>query len=222
VPGEGEAGGASRGARAAAGRSGQHAARQALTPVRLGVLGGTFDPPHLGHLLAASDAFEALALDRLLFVPAAQQPFKAGRVGASPEQRAAMCELMLGVDARFAVDRSEILRGGLSYTVDTLAALAAAEPGVALFLLIGEDLAEQVGTWREAPRIAELAEIAVMSREAGAAAAPAGGLPMRRIATRRVELSSTEVRARVKAGRPINGYVADPVARYIRDTGLYR
>ncbi len=190
--------------------------------MRLGVLGGTFDPPHLGHLLAASDAYEALALDRLLFVPAAQQPFKAGRVAASPEQRAAMCELMLGVDARFAVERSEILRGGLSYTVDTLAALAAAEPGVALFLLIGEDLADEVGSWRESARIAELAEIAVMSRTAGAASWPAGGLPMRRIATRRVELSSTEVRARVRAGKPINGFVADPVARYIRDTGLYR
>ncbi len=186
------------------------------------MFGGTFDPPHLGHLLAASDAHEALQLDRLLFVPAAQQPFKGDRVGASPEQRAAMCELMLGVDSRFAVDRSEILRGGLSYTVDTLASLSSAEPGAELVLLIGEDLAAQVATWREPERIASLARIAVMSRDAGAAAPAAGGPPMRRIATRRIEISSTEVRARVKAGLPINGFVAEPVARFIRDTSLYR
>jgi nicotinate-nucleotide adenylyltransferase len=190
--------------------------------VRLGVLGGTFDPPHLGHLLAASDALEALSLDRVLFVPAAQQPLKGDRVGATPEQRAKMCELMLGVDARFAVDRSEILRGGLSYTVDTLAGLSAANPGAALVLLIGEDLAAQVATWREPARIAALAEIAVMAREGAAASPASGGPPMRRIATRHIELSSTEVRARVRAGRPINGFVAEPVARFIRDTGLYR
>ena len=96
-------------------------AREALTAVRIGILGGTFDPPHVGHLLAASDAYEALALDRLLFVPAARQPFKGEAVGASPEQRAAMLELMVAGDPRFAVDRSEMEREGLSYTVDTLA-----------------------------------------------------------------------------------------------------
>jgi nicotinate-nucleotide adenylyltransferase len=190
--------------------------------VRLGIFGGTFDPPHVGHLLAASDAFEALALDRLAFVPAAQQPFKAGAVAATPEQRARMLELMAGVDARFSVDHSEILRGGLSYTADTLAALAAANAGAALFLLIGEDLAAQIATWREPQRIASLAEIVVLARGAADAPAAREALPMRRLQTRRVDVSSTEIRARVKAGKPITGFVSEPVARFIRDAGLYR
>jgi len=190
--------------------------------VRLGVLGGTFDPPHVGHLLAASDAVEALALDRLLFVPAARQPFKDAQVVASAEQRARMLELMVAGDARFAVDRSELLRAGLSYTADTLAEVAARHPGATLFLLIGEDLAAEIGGWRDPARIASLAEIVVLARADGGGAAPAGAPPMRRIATRRVELSSTEVRARVRAGKPIAGFVTEPVARFIRDAGLYQ
>ena len=189
--------------------------------MRLGVLGGTFDPPHVGHLLAAGDAAEALALDRLLFVPAARHPFKAHEVHATSEQRARMVELMVDGDARFAVDRTELLRAGVSYTADTLAELAARHPGASLFLLIGEDLAAQVGEWREPARIAALAEIVVLAR--GGAAAPAvGAPPMRRLATRRVDVSSTEIRARVRAGKPIAGFVTDPVARFIRDAGLYQ
>ena len=192
--------------------------------MRIGVLGGTFDPPHVGHLLAASDACEGLALDQLLFVPAAQQPLKAGAVLASAEQRVRMLELMVGVDPRFAVDRSEIERGGLSYTVETLEELASSGryPGAALFLLIGADLAAQLATWREPARIAALAEIVVLARgEAPAPPAP-DGPRMAWLGTRRVDVSSTEIRARVRAGQPINGFVAEPVARFIRDAGLYQ
>jgi nicotinate-nucleotide adenylyltransferase len=114
------------------------------------------------------------------------------------------------------------LRGGLSYTADTLAALAAANAGAALFLLIGEDLAAQIATWREPQRIASLAEIVVLARGAADAPAAREALPMRRLQTRRVDVSSTEIRARVKAGKPITGFVSEPVARFIRDAGLYR
>ncbi|HEU4642856.1 MAG TPA: nicotinate-nucleotide adenylyltransferase [Gemmatimonadaceae bacterium] len=207
------------------GAAGDRLGAEALTRVRLGLLGGTFDPPHVGHLLAASDAYEALALDRLLFVPAAVQPFKSGQVEATPAQRLRMLQLMVGDDPRFAVDPIEIDRSGLSYTVDTLAALAEREPGARRFLLIGEDLAGQIGSWREPRRIAELAEIVVLVRgdgggAGGTPAAPA--LPITRIATRRVDVSSTEVRARVRAGRPIRGFVTDAVADFIRSAGLYR
>jgi nicotinate-nucleotide adenylyltransferase len=192
--------------------------------VRLGVFGGTFDPPHIGHLLAASDAYEALALDRLIFVPAAVQPFKVSAVLASPQQRLRMVELMIGDDPRFVVDPIEIDRTGLSFTVDTLAALTARQPGAQHFFLIGEDLAEQIATWREPQRIAELATIVVVSRGDGPPAeqrSAGGAVPFVRIATRRIDVSSTEIRERVRAGKRIHGFVTEAVAEFIGVTGLY-
>lgn len=191
--------------------------------MRLGVLGGTFDPPHVGHLLAASDAFEALALDKLLFVPAAVPPYKARSVKGTAEQRLRMLELTIGSDPRFEVSRLELDRDGLSFTVDTLAALSAKMPGVSLFMLIGEDLATQIASWRDSARIAELATIVVLVRETGAtSSALESSLPMLRLATRRLDLSSTEIRDRVRAGRSIHGFVPDAVAAFIDAAGLYR
>jgi len=193
--------------------------------VRIGVFGGTFDPPHVGHLLAASDAYEALTLDRLLFVPAGVQPFKVGAVHATARQRLEMLALLVNADQRFAVDPIEIEREGLSFTVDTLAALAARQPGATLFLLVGEDLAGQIATWRESARIADLAEIVVLSRPGCEPAASMPGavtLPMRRLQTRRIELSSREIRERVRTGKSIHGFVPDAVADFIESAGLYR
>jgi nicotinate-nucleotide adenylyltransferase len=191
--------------------------------VRLGVLGGTFDPPHVGHLLAASDAFEALALDKLLFVPAKIPPFKSRTVQATADQRQQMLELTVGTDRRFEASRIELDRDGLSFTVDTLEALAGETPGVSLFMLIGEDLATQIASWRDAARIAELATVVVLVRAAlEDRSALESTLPMTRLATRRIELSSTEIRERVKAGRSIHGFVTDAVAAFINEAGLYR
>ena len=191
--------------------------------MRLGVLGGTFDPPHIGHLLAASDACEALSLDKLLFVPAAVPPYKSRSVQGSPEHRLRMLELTIGNDPRFEASRLEVDRDGLSFTVDTLAALSAQLPGTSLFMLIGEDLATQIASWRDAVRIAELATIVVLVRAtAVTASALESSLPMTRLATRRIELSSTEIRDRVRAGRSIHGFVTDAVAAYIDAAGLYR
>jgi nicotinate-nucleotide adenylyltransferase len=189
--------------------------------VRLGLFGGTFDPPHIGHLLAASDAYEALALDRLIWVPAGQQPFKAGEVHATPEQRLEMLQAMVAGDARFAVDRLEIDRGGLSYTVETLDEYARRHPDARRFLLIGADLVTQLPQWREAGRLATLAEIVVLERDAGEEPAPRA-LPSTRLQTRRVDISSTEVRTRSRTGLPIHGFVTDAVSRYIAASGLYR
>jgi nicotinate-nucleotide adenylyltransferase len=191
--------------------------------VRLGVLGGTFDPPHVGHLLAASDAFEALALDKLLFVPAKVPPFKSRTVQASPDQRQQMLELTVGSDPRFEASRIELDRDGLSFTVDTLEALAKETPGVSLFMLIGEDLATQIASWRDAARIVDLATIVVLVRATSdEQSALESTLPMTRLATRHIELSSTEIRERVKAGRSIHGFVTDAVAAFIDAAGLYR
>lgn len=191
--------------------------------MRLGVLGGTFDPPHAGHLLAASDACEALALDTVLFVPAKVPPYKSRTVQASPEQRLKMLELTLGNDPRFEASRLELDRDGLSFTVDTLGTLAKETPGVSLFLLIGEDLATQIASWRDAARIADLATIVVLVRATPATqSALESTLPMTKLATRRIELSSTEIRDRVRAGRSIHGFVTDAVSAFIGAAGLYR
>lgn len=197
--------------------------------MRIGIFGGTFDPPHVGHLLAASDAFEALALDRLVFIPAAEQPLKTGQVAAPPSDRRAMLELAIADDPRFTVDPVELERGGLSYTVETLRALRdrwRGDPALALFLLLGEDVAATLPKWREPGTVASLAEIAVLTRldhgaEVAAAAAEPGSA-RRAVRTRRVDVSSTEVRARVRAGRSIRGFVPEAVERYIAERQLYR
>ncbi|MDQ6925190.1 MAG: nicotinate-nucleotide adenylyltransferase [Candidatus Eremiobacteraeota bacterium] len=195
---------------------------------RVGVFGGSFDPPHMGHLLVASDAVDALALDRVLFVPTATQPLKhRGRAAAPAAARVAMVRALVGDDARFAVEPLEIERGGLSYTVDTLDMLVARAPGAQWFLLVGTDVLSTFDRWRDPLRVRALATLVVLAREVDgtdARAIPArfpGGLPQL-LPTRRIDLSSTEVRARVGAGRSIHGFVPDAVAAIIREARLYQ
>ncbi|MDQ2766190.1 MAG: nicotinate-nucleotide adenylyltransferase [Gemmatimonadota bacterium] len=191
--------------------------------MRLGVLGGTFDPPHVGHLLAASDACEALSLDKLLFVPAKVPPYKARTVQASPHQRLRMLEMTIGDDPRFEASRLELDRDGLSFTVDTLQTLSESAPDTSLFMLIGDDLATQIASWRDAARLVELATIVVLARATTATpSALEATLPMMRLATRQIELSSTEIRDRVRVGRSIHGFVTDAVSAFIHAAGLYR
>jgi nicotinate-nucleotide adenylyltransferase len=200
--------------------------------VRLGVLGGTFDPPHLGHWLAAVDAFEQLALDGLLFVPAATQPLKADREQASPVDRLAMVRAMLDGDARFATSEVEIDRQGLSFTVDTLAQLAGEHPDAELFFLVGRDVLGSFGRWRAPERVLTLAQLVVLTRDGDAGgegeaavealAQSAHARPPRYLPTRRVDVSSTEIRRRVAAGQPIRGFVPEAVDAYIVRAGLYR
>lgn len=189
--------------------------------MRLGVLGGTFDPPHTGHLLVASDAFEALSLDRLLFVPAHDQPLKRGRQGADPRQRAEMVRLLVAGDARFAVDEIEIQRGGLSYTVDTLAALAERWPDATRFFLAGADVLGSFARWKEPERIRELATLVLLQRS-DADPPPPSEAHWMKLATRRIDISSTEIRERVRAGRTVRGFVPDAVADFIAAERLYR
>lgn len=187
--------------------------------MRIGIFGGTFDPPHLGHWLAAVDAAEALSLGRVLWIPAAQQPLKAGVVSAGASHRLAMTRLAVEGDARFVVDPVELDRGGMSYTVDTLRTIRERSPEAALFLLLGMDAAAQLPKWREPEAIRTLAEIVVLTRGSGHAVPLAEGV--RVITTRRVDMSATEIRARVAAGRSIRGFVSETVAAYIAAHGLY-
>ena len=190
--------------------------------MRIGILGGTFDPPHHGHLLAASDAFEALELDRLVFMPTAVQPLKAGREGASASDRLEMVKLLVGDDPRFEVSEVETARGGLSYTVDTLRTLTAEWPGANLFWLVGADGPKSFAKWREPDRIVQLATIVVLQRtDETPDLSLMPGTP-RFIPTRRIDISSTEIRERVKSGKSIRGFVPESVAAYIAAHRLYR
>ena len=190
--------------------------------MRIGLLGGSFDPPHTGHLLAASDACEALALDRVVLIPTGTQPLKAGQQVSAGDQRFAMTRLLIGNDARFAVDSIEIDRGGLSYTVDTLTTFAERHPDAERFFLVGADTLASFGRWREPERVVALARLTVMQRGEGAvdlAGIPGDPLVLR---TRRVDVSSTEIRERVRNGQSIHGFVPDAVAAFIEAERLYR
>ncbi len=203
--------------------------------MRLGIFGGSFDPPHIGHLLVAVDAFESMSLDKLFFVPAAVQPLKVGMASAAAHQRLAMVRLLVGADQRFAVDSVEIDRAGLSYTVDTLETFAQRFPNAERFFLIGEDAMTAFEAWRDPEQILKLAKLAILQRKGaagsegghrklGAAAESGTNVPAGTIAlpTRLVDVSSTEIRERIRKGKSIRGFVPESVAAFIETERLYR
>jgi nicotinate-nucleotide adenylyltransferase len=189
--------------------------------VRIGVFGGTFDPPHAGHVLVAGDACEALGLDTVIWIPVARQPLKDAQPLASATDRKRMVELTIEGDPRFALDTVEMDRGGLSFTVDTLEALKRKHPGVEPVLLVGADSWATFDQWRDPKRILELAGVALIARAGEQASEQAGYLP-EVVSARRVDVSSTEIRDRVRRGLPLNGFVSEAVRRYIVEAGLYR
>jgi nicotinate-nucleotide adenylyltransferase len=192
--------------------------------VRIGVFGGTFDPPHVGHLLLAADASEALRLDTVIFIPAGAQPFKIDNPpAASGVDRLEMLRLAVAGVPNYAVDDAEIGREGLSYTVDTLEYLAGRYAGAELYFLVGEDALAGFRQWRNPERILELATLALMMRSGAPDIGDwrrAEGLV--RLSTRRVDVSSTEIRARLRAKKSIRGFVPESVERFIEARGLYR
>jgi len=190
--------------------------------VATGLLGGSFDPVHVGHLVAADRAAEALGLERVTFVPCARQPLKATGPVASGAHRLAMLELAVAGHRPFAVDPIELDRDGTgpSYTVDTLRALQARRPGERLVLLLGADAAADLPRWRAVQEVVRLAEVAVLTRPG--APEPARGLVRHVVATPAIEISASDIRARCLAGKSIRYLVPDGVADYIERNGLYR
>ena len=193
--------------------------------MRIAIFGGSFDPPHVGHLLAAEDAYERLSLDRIILVPTATQPLKVGRAVAAAEQRVAMVRLMVEGDARFEVSTIEVDRAGLSFTVDTLTHYAGTYAAAERFLLLGADVLATFAQWREPERILQLARPVILQREGDQPPVLPPGVDagaIQRLPTRRVDVSSTEIRERVRDGKSIRGFVTDSVAAYIARGGLYR
>ncbi len=188
---------------------------------RIGLFGGSFDPVHLGHLLVAQAAAEELNLARLFFIPAAQSPFKPASEPALPAMRLAMLRLALAGETRFKVDDQEIRRGGVSYTIETVQDYARRYPGAALCYLIGADHAAKLPAWRDADQLATLVEFVVIPRPGEAAALPGSPFHCRALAGFPLALSSSQVRARVKAGLPIGHLVPPAVAEFIRNNRLY-
>lgn len=187
---------------------------------RIGIFGGTFDPPHVGHLLLALDALDHLQLQRLVLVPAARQPLKMDVPMTDPAQRLAMTRLLAESDPRLEVDGSEVDRGGLSFTVDTVRALRSAHPDAQFVLLMGADTAESLPKWREPEALALLVEVAIAGR--GEHRPAPAGFRTQYLPSRRVDVSATEIRERVRQGRSIRGFVPDAVAAYIAAHQLYR
>lgn len=193
------------------------------SPRRVGVFGGTFDPPHTGHLVVAGEVYEKAKLDRLLFVPAGEPPHKS-RSLTSPFIRGAMVEAAIRTDPRFQVCDAELQRPGPSYMVDTLAGLAETHPEWSLSLVIGADQVEQFDTWKNPTRITELAEIIALSRS-GESAMVAEAIPSHRITwvdVTRIDISSTLIRDRIREGWSVRHMVPDPVLSIIESNELYR
>ena len=188
--------------------------------MRIGLFGGSFDPVHHGHLIVAAAAHAALGLDHVRLIPAAVQPLKAEGLVAPGAHRQAMLEAAVAGDSRFVVDTRELLRGGPSYTVDTLEGLRAERPADQLFFLLGADAARDLSAWRSAERLPDLATIVVLSRPG--ATRPDLGLPVRHLEVPAVDVSSTALRAQCAGGGSLRYYVPDAVAAYIARHGLYR
>ncbi|MBW3630432.1 MAG: nicotinate-nucleotide adenylyltransferase [Gemmatimonadetes bacterium] len=193
----------------------------ASAPQRIGILGGTFDPPHVGHLMVAADVFAALELDRLLLIPSASPPHKQGQVRATAEQRLAMVRTAADGDDRFEVDDIELRRPGASYTVDTLRELRTRYHGAELFFVIGMDQFRELHTWREPEEVARLARLAVVSRD-GDLLVGESPIPVVPVAVTRIDLSATDIRRRIHAGESIRYFVPDPVREFIEREGLYK
>ncbi|HEX5140162.1 MAG TPA: nicotinate-nucleotide adenylyltransferase [Dehalococcoidia bacterium] len=192
--------------------------------MRIGVLGGTFDPIHIGHLILAEQAREQVALDRVLFIPAGDPWRKAGRDIAPAQHRLAMTKLAIeGVD-EFAVDDCEVRREGPTYTVDTLRELRARiDEDDELFFILGEDALADLPHWHNPSQIADYACIVVAPREGADApeSLPFDPVSIVRIEMPYIALTASDLRQRVRLGRSLRFMVPVAVERYIEEQGLY-
>jgi nicotinate-nucleotide adenylyltransferase len=192
-----------------------------MEPISIGLYGGSFDPVHRGHLLVAQAAREELALSRLFFIPAAQSPFKPLAEPAPAAQRLRLLRLALAGHSEYQIDEQEIVRGGPSYTIDTVRDYIQRFPQARIFYLIGADHVRQLPLWRAADELARLVQFVVIPRPGEPLMAlpkPFQGCPL---AGFPLGVSSSQIRARIRTGLPIDELVPSPVAEVIRGDRLY-
>jgi nicotinate-nucleotide adenylyltransferase len=190
--------------------------------VTTGVFGGSFDPPHVGHAIVAQHAREVMGLDRILIVPAGSPPHKQDRRLAPAPLRLEMARALVEGDPAFGVDGRELDRSGPSFTVDTLRELTRSGSTGELVLLMGADQFREFDTWHEPNEILRIARLAVLTRGPDVGPEGAAPVPHTRVRVPRVDVSSSDVRARVADGRSIRYLVPDAVRRIIDREGLYR
>jgi nicotinate-nucleotide adenylyltransferase len=184
--------------------------------MRIGIYGGTFNPVHHGHLILARQALEEFKLDRLVFVPAAESPFKIQNHSAPAGDRLAMLRLAIAGEDRFSVDPLEIERGGISYSIDTVKLFCNRDPGAELFFLVGEDNADRLTEWHRLEELKKLVSFVVLSRSEDFQS------PEYPVVQRRIEISSTEIRNRVANQESITYLVPESVKHYIEQHQLYQ
>lgn len=197
--------------------------------MRVGILGGTFNPPHLAHLVCAQEAYIQLGLDHVVLIPDRIPPHKAIEDEPGPEHRLELCRLAVDGDERLSVSDIETRREGTSYTVDTLQALTDRDPDNDLFLIVGGDVAAGFREWHRPERVLSLATLAIAKRRGTTRRRVDEALAGLRGAERteffrmpRIAISSTMIRSRVRAGQSIRYIVPDKVSAYIDKEGLYR
>jgi len=189
--------------------------------MKIGLFGGSFDPVHLGHLLLARTAREEAGLDRLFFIPAAQSPLKPEAQPAADGERLRLLRLALAGDTTAEVDDREIQRGGTSYTIETARAYAREYPGAELYYLIGADQTAQLRLWREAGELARLVQFLIMPRPGEAAAALDAPFRGRVLRGAPLGVSSSDIRARLKAGLSVAHLTPPAVAEALANNRLY-
>jgi nicotinate-nucleotide adenylyltransferase len=197
------------------------AAEMPFVQMKIGLYGGSFDPVHLGHLLVAQAAREEHGLDRIFFILAAQSPFKPDRIPAPDHERLRLLRLALAGEPAFEIDDQEIVRGGISYTIDTVRSYRSHFPEAEFFYLIGADHVSQLPRWREAGELAKNLEFLIIPRPGEAVAALPAPFRGHSLHGFPLGVSSSQIRARVKSGLPIQNLVKPEVAEAIHNNRLY-
>jgi nicotinate-nucleotide adenylyltransferase len=195
-----------------------------LRRVKIGFLGGSFDPVHFGHLMAAQDAYEQCGLDRLIFVPTAQAPLKPTDVQSSAEDRMAMMKAAVDWDKRFEISDFELSKGGVSYTIDSARHFRGLYPDDELYWVIGGDHLPKLHLWKDIEELATLVEFIFLERPGYPVKARVDipGLRLRRCDGHLLAISSTELRERTRLNLALDYFVPHKAIVYIREKGLYR
>lgn len=195
-------------------------------PPRIGLFGGTFDPPHRGHVDVARDVAEALDLDRVVWIPAGDPPHKSRPDLTPAPLRLEMVQAAAEADPRFTVSAVEIRREGPSYTIDTVREMRGLHPDAEIFFIVGADEYRVFDRWRDPEGILEVVTLAVMDRNGEQASSVVpdveGAADVAFVPVRRIDVSSTHIRARVSAGEDVSDDVPGPVSDLIASEGLYR